>query len=236
MPTRSKPAAAPDNLAYVIYTSGSTGTPKGVAVTHANVVRLFTATEHWFRFGQRDVWTLFHSFAFDFSVWEIWGALLYGGRAGDRSLLGEPLAGELSRALAGRAGDRPEPDALGVPPARPGGRASRSATTLPALGDLRRRGLELQSLRPWFDRHGDAARRLVNMYGITETTVHVTYRPITRADLEACAGASPIGRAIPDLRLYVLDDEHGAGAARGGGRGCTSAARGWPGATSAGPS
>ena len=65
--------------------------------------------------------------------------------------------------------------------------------------------LELQSLRPWFERHGDAACRLVNMYGITETTVHVTYRPITRADLEERAGASPIGRPIPDLRLYALD-------------------------------
>ncbi|HEV2733851.1 MAG TPA: condensation domain-containing protein, partial [Longimicrobiaceae bacterium] len=72
--------AGPQNLAYVIYTSGSTGTPKGVEVTHANVVRLFRATEGWFGFGAEDVWTLFHSYAVDFSVWEIWGALLYGGR------------------------------------------------------------------------------------------------------------------------------------------------------------
>ena len=70
----------PDLAAYVIYTSGSTGRPKGVVVTHANVDRLFTATEPWFGFGPDDVWTLFHSYAFDFSVWEIWGALLYGGR------------------------------------------------------------------------------------------------------------------------------------------------------------
>src|SRR6185369_10358122 len=68
------------NPAYVIYTSGSTGTPKGVVVTHANVVRLFNATRQWFDFNENDVWTLFHSFAFDFSVWELWGALLYGGR------------------------------------------------------------------------------------------------------------------------------------------------------------
>ena len=73
------PSAAED-LAYVIYTSGSTGKPKGVLVTHANVARLFSATEPWFAFGAHDVWTLFHSYAFDFSVWELWGALLYGGR------------------------------------------------------------------------------------------------------------------------------------------------------------
>src|SRR5207253_680093 len=73
-------SVSPDNLAYVIYTSGSTGRPKGVLVSHYNVVRLFQATQQWFNFDENDVWTLFHSYAFDFSVWEIWGALLYGGR------------------------------------------------------------------------------------------------------------------------------------------------------------
>src|SRR5262249_35314376 len=68
------------HLAYVIYTSGSTGQPKGVMVEHRNVTRLFAATEKWFGFNAHDVWTLFHSFAFDFSVWELWGSLLYGGR------------------------------------------------------------------------------------------------------------------------------------------------------------
>ncbi len=74
------PGQGPDNLAYVIYTSGSTGRPKGVLIPHANAVRLFTATDRWFGFGPEDVWTIFHSYAFDFSVWEIWGALLHGGR------------------------------------------------------------------------------------------------------------------------------------------------------------
>ena len=72
--------SSPDSLAYVIYTSGSTGQPKGVLITHANVVRLLKSTEDLFQFGPGDVWTLFHSFAFDFSVWELWGALAYGGR------------------------------------------------------------------------------------------------------------------------------------------------------------
>src|SRR5262249_25048472 len=82
----SQPALAPsvevtpDHLAYVIYTSGSTGAPKGVAVSHGNVLRLLDATASWFHFDHRDVWTMFHSFAFDFSVWEIWGALGFGGR------------------------------------------------------------------------------------------------------------------------------------------------------------
>ena len=70
----------PDQLAYVIYTSGSTGRPKGVMVTQRNVTRLFAAAAPGFGFGPADVWTLFHSYAFDFSVWEMWGALLHGGR------------------------------------------------------------------------------------------------------------------------------------------------------------
>ena len=70
---------APDHPAYVIYTSGSTGAPKGVLVSHQNVTRLFDATRPWFRFGPKDVWTLFHSFAFDFSVWEIWGRFFMAG-------------------------------------------------------------------------------------------------------------------------------------------------------------
>jgi non-ribosomal peptide synthetase component F len=68
------------SAAYVIYTSGSTGRPKGCVITHANVLRLFDSTEKTFAPAPDDVWTLFHSVGFDFSVWEIWGALLHGGR------------------------------------------------------------------------------------------------------------------------------------------------------------
>ena len=64
--------------------------------------------------------------------------------------------------------------------------------------------LDFQSLRPWFERHGDQRPRLINMYGITETTVHVTYRAIKEADLSV-GGSSLIGAPIPDLELYVLD-------------------------------
>ena len=77
---RLKVRPTSDHLAYVIYTSGTTGRPKGTLVTHRNVVRLFSATDDWFCFNAQDVWTLFHSYTFDFSVWEIWGALLFGGR------------------------------------------------------------------------------------------------------------------------------------------------------------
>ena len=199
--------AAPGSLAYVIYTSGSTGRPKGVMVTHANVVRLFAATRAWFGFGAEDAWTLFHSFAFDFSVWEIWGALLHGGR-----LVVVPhlttRSPEEFHALLRREGVtvlNQTPSAfrqlIQAEAEADAGAASDLALRVVVFGG---EALEPESLRPWMDRHGDERPRLVNMYGITETTVHVTYRPITRRDLEPGRG-SVIGRAIPDLRIYLLD-------------------------------
>ncbi len=194
--------ALPGNAAYVIYTSGSTGSPKGVVVTHANVSRLFTATDAWLRFGADDVWTLFHSYAFDFSVWEIWGALLYGGRLVVVPYLVSRSPEELLALLR-----RERVTVLNQTPSafRQLIRAEESAEP----GELALRwvifggeALEPRSLEPWFDRHGDAAPRLVNMYGITETTVHVTYRPLERGDLQ---GASVLGVPIPDLRLHVVD-------------------------------
>ncbi len=200
-------ASRPEDLAYVIYTSGSTGRPKGVPVTHANVSRLFTATKPWFGFGPDDVWTLFHSFAFDFSVWEIWGALRHGGR-----LVVVPLdIGRSAEAFHKLLRD----EGVTVLNQTPSAFRQLIRTDLESGGspaDLALRfvifggeALELQSLRPWIERHGDASPQIINMYGITETTVHVTYRPISRGDLDAFAGSSPIGRPIPDLRLYLLD-------------------------------
>ena len=194
-----------DNLAYVIYTSGSTGQPKGTLVNHSNVVRLFEATNSWYHFNQDDVWTLFHSYAFDFSVWEIWGALLYGGRLvvvpylvtrSPESFL-ELLCQEQVTIL------NQTPSAF---------RQLIQAEQSDAIAaDLNLRlvifggeALELKSLQPWFERHSDRSPQLVNMYGITETTVHVTYRPLSTDDLNDTA--SIIGRPIPDLKVYVLDE------------------------------
>ena len=195
----------PHNLAYVIYTSGSTGKPKGVMVTHANVVRLFGATEAWFGFNERDVWTFFHSYAFDFSVWEIWGALIYGGR-----LVVVPYMTSRSPEAFYELLREERVTILNQTPSAFHQliQVEEAANITPDLA-LRcvifgGEALELQSLRPWFERHGDQKPQLVNMYGITETTVHVTYRPIGLADLTGASG-SVIGVPIPDLELYVLD-------------------------------
>jgi amino acid adenylation domain-containing protein len=197
--------AGPESLAYVIYTSGSTGKPKGVQVTHANVARLFDATEHWFGFAADDVWTLFHSCAFDFSVWEIWGALLYGGRLVVVPFLTTRSPEDFHRLLAdeGVTMLSQTPSAF-----KQLVQADLASGVDPSALRLRcvvfgGEALDPQSLRPWMERHGDERPRLVNMYGITETTVHVTYRVITRADLDRAG--SPIGVPIPDLSLYVLD-------------------------------
>ncbi|MET7335692.1 amino acid adenylation domain-containing protein [Nonomuraea sp. NPDC005650] len=198
---RAAPLAA-GHPAYVIYTSGSTGRPKGVVVSHANVIRLMTTAEPLFGFGPGDVWTLFHSFAFDFSVWELWGALLYGGRLvvvpylTSRSpedflrLLARERVTVLNQtpsafyALMDAGGDDPVPLALRY--VIFGGEA-----------------LDLGRLDAWFAGHPGL---LVNMYGITETTVHVTHLPLDRAGA-AAARAGAIGSALPDLRVHVLDDE-----------------------------
>lgn len=192
-------AVDPDGVAYVIYTSGSTGAPKGVVVSHHNVVRLLAVTDTRFGFGDDDVHTLFHSYAFDVSVWELWTAL---GRGGRLVVVPDDVARsprELLQLLA-----REQVTALSQTPsafyqllraeaeAEPGG--------LPALRVVVFAGeaLELSRIRSW---HGPGRPKLVNMYGITETTVHATHAELT--DPDETAGV--IGAALPDLRLHLLD-------------------------------
>ncbi|GGA41733.1 hypothetical protein GCM10010981_33430 [Dyella nitratireducens] len=192
------------HLAYVIYTSGSTGQPKGVMVEHAQVARLLATTEALFRFGSEDVWTMFHSYAFDFSVWELWGALAYGGRLVIVPSLCARSPKDFYALLC-----REQVTVLNQTPS-----AFRALIAAQDMQPHRLRyvifggeALELHTLLPWIERNDPAQTRLINMYGITETTVHVTYRALTRTDIEAGRG-SLIGRGLPDLRVYLLD-RHG---------------------------
>ncbi|MEM7356061.1 MAG: amino acid adenylation domain-containing protein, partial [Acidobacteriota bacterium] len=198
--------ARPDHLAYVIYTSGSTGKPKGTLVTHGHLGRLLDATEPWFHFDPSDVWTLFHSLAFDFSVWELWGALAYGGR-----LVVVPW--QLSRSPAAFAEllERQRVTVLNQTPSA----FQQLVAQDNQRGTLRApldwvifggEALDVASLAPWWQHHGDQRPRLVNMYGITETTVHVTHRPLNATDLTT-GWRRVIGRGIPDLELHVLDPQ-----------------------------
>src|SRR5271170_1144496 len=198
-------ASTGEDLAYLMYTSGSTGKPKGVMVTHRNVLRLLEHTEAWFHFGVDDVWTMFHSIAFDFSVWEIWGSLLTGGRlvivpfAVSRSPreFYELLSNERVTVL----NQTPSAFFLLI-------QVEQDSAILPLslrLVIFGGEALQYRKLAPWFQRHGDVAPQLVNMYGITETTVHVTYRTIAAGEAESVQ-ESLIGMPIPDMQLYLLDE------------------------------
>ncbi|MGG1642432.1 non-ribosomal peptide synthase/polyketide synthase [Paenibacillus sp. NRS-1782] len=198
-----QPAAGPEHLAYVIYTSGTTGKPKGTLIEHKNVVRLLFNDKNMFDFGPQDTWTLFHSFCFDFSVWEMYGALLNGGRlvivpsltakSPDRflQLLKDQKVTVLNQTptyfyqllqeeLAHHAAE------LSLRMIIFGGEA-----LSPAL------------LKDWRTKYPQV--QLINMYGITETTVHVTYKEITELEIEQ--GRSNIGITIPTLRAYILDEQ-----------------------------
>ncbi|MFD9396828.1 amino acid adenylation domain-containing protein, partial [Streptomyces sp. NPDC060000] len=208
--TAPQTTVRPDNLIYVIYTSGSTGLPKGVGLTHANVVRLFSATREQFPCSADDVWTLFHSYAFDWSVWEMWGALLHGGRLVvvapevSRSphdmldllvrervsvLCQTPSAFRALAALAGDSEDGTQVDGL--------------ALRAVVFGGER---LDMSELRPWTGRFGTEAPALINMYGITETTVHATYHRVSDGDL-AHPAHSPVGSPLTDLSIQLLDSD-----------------------------
>ncbi|MFE4452072.1 non-ribosomal peptide synthetase [Streptomyces sp. NPDC056796] len=193
------PDPGPDDPAYVIYTSGSTGRPKGVVVPHRNVVALVGATRDEYRLGTGDVWTLFHSGAFDFSVWEIWGCLLTGGRlvvvpyfvSRDPDRFRDLLAAERVTVLSQTPSAFSQllrTDHTGLP------------VRLVVFGG---EPLDSRMLLPWFDRHPQDTCRMVNMFGITETTVHVTAQTLTRG--LALAGSRSVGPALPGWHLYVMD-------------------------------
>ncbi|MFG2760243.1 amino acid adenylation domain-containing protein, partial [Streptomyces wuyuanensis] len=196
---------SPRNTAYVIYTSGSTGRPKGVAIPHDNVVRLFASTDQWFRFTADDVWTFFHSYAFDFSVWEVWGPLLHGGRlvviTHEESRSPEAMLRLI--AAHGVTVLNQTPSAfyqLMQAEAQVGGDDWAASLRFVIFGG---EALDARRLAAWYEHHPVTAPQLVNMYGITETTVHVTFAELGKTSPEREAGL--IGRQIPDLRAYVLD-------------------------------
>nr|WP_260232358.1 non-ribosomal peptide synthetase [Chryseobacterium lactis] len=189
------------HLAYVIYTSGTTGMPKGVMQEHRNVARLFSATDHWYHFNEGDVWSLFHSYVFDFSVWEIWGALFYGGKllipsyeqTKDTNLFFSLCLQEGLTVL----NQTPTAFYQFIDTAL---QREEQLTTLRYVifgGEA----LNLASLKPWYERY-QFSPDLINMYGITETTVHVTYKKLSVKDLDK---ASLIGENIPDQGMYILD-------------------------------
>ncbi|MFI5836560.1 amino acid adenylation domain-containing protein [Micromonospora sp. NPDC051300] len=195
----------PDNCVYVIYTSGSTGRPKGVTLTHANVVRLMTTTEPFFRAGPADVWSGFFSYAFDFSVWEYFGALLHGGRLvlvpQDVARSPEDFLDLLVRERVTMLSQTPSAfRALAAAAAAGDPRVDDLALHTVVFGGEK---LEMADLRPWTARMGTDRIALVNMYGITETTVHTTYHRVGDDDLPGAA--SPVGHPLPDLTTVLLD-------------------------------
>ncbi|MCG1043621.1 amino acid adenylation domain-containing protein, partial [Mycetohabitans sp. B8] len=198
----SVPGLTARHLAYVIYTSGSTGTPKGVMVEHAQVARLFGATQAWYHFDQHDIWCLFHSFAFDFSVWELWGALRHGGKLiiVPQQIARSPQDFHRLVCEQGVTVLNQTPSAFKTFIASQAQNALRDQLRYVIFGG---EALEPSILQTWYATRAEQRPQLVNMYGITETTVHVTYRPLRSQDSNQVG--SPMGVRIPDLKVYLLD-------------------------------
>ncbi|WP_131809593.1 non-ribosomal peptide synthetase, partial [Mycolicibacterium iranicum] len=203
-PIAVTPGPSAGDIAYLIYTSGTTGTPKGVAIAHHNVLQLFASLQDGVGLGPAHVWSQCHSLAFDFSVWEIWGALLYGGRlvvVPDEVVRSpEDFHGLLAAEQVTVLSQTPSAFAAlqDVAVRRPGGLPELSLEVVVFGGEA----LLPQRLSPWLELH-PGSPRLINMYGITETTVHATFREIGLADVDEVA--SPIGAPLAHLGLFVLD-------------------------------
>ncbi len=203
-PVRRLPAPAPDDIAYLIYTSGTTGVPKGVAISHHNVTQLLEAVDVALDLGPEQVWSQCHSLAFDFSVWEVWGALLHGGRlvVVPESVVRSPEDFHTSLAAERVSMLSQTPSAFYA--------LQTAAVLQPELGEQLKvetvvfggEALEPQRLRTWLGNH-PASPRLINMYGITETTVHASLREIVDGDVNSTA--SPIGAPLAHLSFFVLD-------------------------------
>ncbi|MFI7291874.1 amino acid adenylation domain-containing protein [Streptomyces anulatus] len=200
------PAVGPGDPAYVIYTSGSTGRPKGVVVPHRAVTTLLANTRPDLDFGSDDVWVQFHSFSFDFAVWELWGALAHGGEllVPEYALTRSPV--DFHRLVRQRG-----VTVLNQTPSAFYRFIEADLHAEEPVTAVRRivfggEALDLGRLRGWVERHGTGSPELVNMYGITETTVHVTHRVLTDEDFTRSAEVSPIGGPIPGLTVHLLDD------------------------------
>jgi nonribosomal peptide synthetase DhbF len=195
----------PDHAAYVIYTSGSTGKPKGVVVTHRSLHNLFNAVDENLHFNPSDVWTMFHSYAFDFSVWEIWGALIYGGRL----VIVPHLVARAPEEFCHLVHKEGVTILSQTPSAFQHFMRADEALDLGEKLKLRAvifggEMLEFQGLERWFARYDDDLPQMINMYGITETTIHTTYQRVTRKNLVECSG-SLIGGPLANYRIYVLN-------------------------------
>ncbi len=201
-----EPVSSGNDLAYVIYTSGTTGKPKGVLQLHKNVERLFQNTQPNFGFNEQDLWVLYHSYSFDFSVWELWGALFYGGRLlipNIEDIRDFPkfvqICSDYNVTVLNQT-----PNAFYAFAEE----ATKEKMELPNLryiifgGDA----LALPKVKKWWDCYGDLQPQLINMYGITETTVHVTYKPLNLKDANHEL-ASNIGAPVADMQVYILDDK-----------------------------
>lgn len=196
----------PRDLAYVLFNIAPSGRPRGVTISHENIIHLFEATRGIFKFCEDDVWTGFHSCNVDFSVWEMWGALLYGG-----TLVG--ISYEVSRSpeafyailLSCRVTVlNHTPSAfrhLMMVEESPDAESWRLKLRLVFLGG---EALDMRMLKPWFERHGDISPEVYNLYGLTAATGLVSVRRVQNSDTSG-SGASNIGKPIPGASAFVLD-------------------------------